>query len=616
MGQQFILEKFSLRSLALIVAAVAGLLYWRVVGFEFVTYDDYDLIYENEQFLAHPGNAFTAFTTNAFTTHRTEGFYYRPILLATFVVEYQIWGLHPAGYHAVNLLLHALTSALVVLLLVRLGTSRTIAALGGFLFALHPVQTESVAWISGRNDILLALFVICSAYFYLLYRQSAGRPRWLALSICFFVLALFTKESAVFYVLLIPLIDLCFPGSQGMRPRATLGMMLLFGLFIAGFIVARSAAIGSLIGTENMYGDSSLLQRLLDSAAMMAQHISLLFYPARLSVVHPANEAFWLQDGWKLAAWVFPAVLLLGIIWGWKRNRLVLFGLGWLVIGLLPALNVIPVAVPILEHRLYLPMAGFVIAVAELVSQAGKRREAVATIVLGSLALLSATFSYLRYPVWQNSDTLWTDAIEKSPSSSRAYFNLAGYCYEHKEYDRATALMQTYIKLKPEDPMGYVKLRQVYYAAAKYVDAASVTRRMIATNPGNPDRYVEAAELFMEANLPDSAVSVYRDGISVLPNAFYMHDLLGRLYIRLQKDSLAAREFASSIALNQRFSAGYFDLGAVYASWGQTPQAIALIERGMQFGAVPHDILQLLHQLYLESGDTDKAEALRKQFPY
>ncbi len=616
MGQQFILERFPLRTLAVFVAAVACLLYWRVVGFDFVTYDDYDLIYENEQFLAHPGNALTAFTTNAFTTHRAEGFYYRPILLVTFVAEYQLWSLHPAGYHAVNLLLHALTSALVVLLLGRLGARGSIAALGGLLFALHPVQTESVAWISGGNDVLLGLFVVCSAYCYLLYRQSGGSPRWLALSICSFVLALFTKESAVFYVLLIPLMDVCLPRPQSATIRGTVGIMLLFGVCIAGFIAARSAAIGSVIGTENMYADASLLQRVLDSPAMMAEHLSFLFFPVRLSVVHPANEALWLQGGWKLAAWIVPVVLVLGIVRGWKRNRLALFGLGWMIIGLLPALNVIPVAVPILEHRLYAPMAGVVIAVAALGAQIVQRRDTVVPIVLGSLVVVCAILSYLRYPVWQNSETLWNDAIEKSPSSSRAYFNLAGYCYEQKEYQKAAGLMQTYIRLRPEDPMGFVKLRQIYYAAAKYVDAASVTRRMIATNPTNPDRYVEAAELFMEANLPDSAVSVYRDGIAILTNAYYLHDLLGRLYVRLQKDTLAAREFASAIALNQRFSAGYFDLGALYASWGRTPEAIALIERGLQFGAVPHDILQLLHQLYLESGETDKAEALRKQFPY
>ncbi len=607
---------FPLRRIALVVAALTCLLYWRVLQFEFVTYDDYDLIHENEQFIAHPANVFAAFATNAFTGHRTEGFYYRPVLLAMFVGEYQLWGLHPAGYHAVNLLLHALTAALVVLLLGRLGLSTAAAALGGLLFALHPVQTESVAWIAGGNDVLLGLFIVLSAYAFVRYRQSGGRRRWIALSLAWYAAALFTKESALFYVLLLPLIGWSVPVAPGARIWSKTILTFLFLVLIAGFLAARTAAIGAFIGTEQLYEDSSLLQRILLSPAMVVQHLSFLFVPARLSVVHPASEAFWLQGGWKILAAVIALVLLAGVIWGWKRNRIFLLGLGWVIVGMLPALNVIPVAVPILEHRLYLPMAGFAMLVVEGVLVVTKRREAVAAGVLLCAVLVCGVLTFERYPVWRNSETLWNDAIEKYPSYSRSYFNLAGYYYEQREYDKAMGLMQTYIRLRPEDAMGYVKLRQVYYAAARYADAASVTRRMIATSPNNPDRYAEAAELFMAANLPDSAIAVYREGIAILPNAYYLHDLLGRVFVRLQADSLAMPEYEAAIDQNPRFAPAYFDLGALYASHERSREAVALIEKGMQYGAVPHDILQLLHQLYIESGDTDKAESLRKQFPY
>ena len=296
------------RWLFLIIILVTGLVYLQTVTFDFVTYDDYDLVVQNESFISNPANILTAFETHAFTTHRSESAYYRPLLLVSYILDYQMWKLAPWGYHLVNLLIHLMISVCVYAILFSLGCKRLIALACGLMFALHPVQTESVAWVAGRNDLILGMMVVISFLAYIHYRRSPAPARYLIASVVFFLMALFTKESAVFYVVIFPLYDYSFAvrknevksGAQYVTPY------VLFGLALLVYFVSRTAVIGSLIGAEKLYGGIPLATRLVQAPGICAELISLLIYPHPLSVVHPLDHAFWLQDGWRWGAFAVP----------------------------------------------------------------------------------------------------------------------------------------------------------------------------------------------------------------------------------------------------------------------------------------------------------------------
>lgn len=336
------------RHLSVLLVAV-GIVYGQTAGFDFVTYDDYDLIYHNEEFLSKPGNMAAAFATDVFTTHRPESVYYRPILLVSFIVDYQLWRLQPAAYHIVNVLLHLLTAALLYLLLESLLGQAFPALVAALFFALHPVQTESVGWIAGRNDVLMGLFVASMMFFHIRGGTSSSRvPLAGTFSVVSFALALFTKEAAAFYLLLPPLYDLCrgdttirkmFRGKRGVR-------LVTMIVVLAGYFIVRLAVFGAFIGAEKHYATTPLADRILRSPAMVAEYLAMILWPFRLSVVHPPDELFWFGAPWVVLAVLAPIAVAMLLRRFWRRDAVVTLGLLWFAVGMIPLLNILPLAVP------------------------------------------------------------------------------------------------------------------------------------------------------------------------------------------------------------------------------------------------------------------------------
>jgi hypothetical protein len=134
---------FSRRVLLTLYLIVIGAVYARTVSFDFVSYDDYELIVQNADFLAHPSNIITAFGTHVFTGQRTQSAYYRPLLLASYIGDYKIWKLTPSGYHCMNILLHLLTAAVVLLIAYKVTGDLPTALFSGFMIYVSAGRPET-----------------------------------------------------------------------------------------------------------------------------------------------------------------------------------------------------------------------------------------------------------------------------------------------------------------------------------------------------------------------------------------------------------------------------------------------------------------------------------------
>ena len=614
------------RWLIVIPIILSVVIYWQTLRFDFVTYDDYELVYENSSYLSQLSNIVTSFKTHVFTTHRTESAYYRPLLLVSYIADYQMWGLNPTGYHRTNLLFHALTVMFLFLLVERLTREKIVALVCSALFAVHPIQTEAVSWVAGRNDVLLGFFIVLMMYAYVRYRENpATHQRYFWMTAIAFACALSTKESAAFYLLLLPLYDLCYrpfiPG--GIFDRRFLRDFSLIVFILLLYLGVRSIIFGEIIGAERLYGGgTNLWDRVQQIPGLLTAHCLLLVLPLRLSVVHPLEQLPWIHSPWS---WLgIAATVALGILlwWSWKNDKILFFGVAWLAVGLIPTLNLFPVAVQILEHRLYVPMMGFAFAVnrgAYLLAgvQSGAiRKERVFIMLAGIVIVLCLVLSYARVPVWKNSETLWNDAIEKAPTYSRSYFNLAGWYFERREYTKTTELLEKFITLVPDDYLAHSKLRQSYYLAGRYSDAVRICRKMIALSPTNFNRYTEAAELYMQLQQPDSAIAIYTSGIERNPGSHQLCDLLGRVYVRVNREGEAERWFRRAIEINPQFPQARFDLGVLYASKERNADALAQIEEGAQYGSPEKDVAQLLYHLYVDAGRMAQAESVRRRYNF
>ena len=591
----------------LVALAAAAVFSW-TLRFDFVTYDDQELVVGNAAFLGHVSNIPVSFATHAFTGHRASSAYYRPLLLTSYILDYHVWKLRPFGYHLTNLILHVLASLLLLGFIERLTPHRPAAIFAALLFSLHPVQTESVAWVAGRNDVLLGVFIMLMMLFYSSARPGTERGKtFFALACLSFAFALFTKESAAFYIVLFPLYDLSVHRPLSRR-------LALPAAILAGYLALRLAVIGSVIGNEGLYAESSFLERFVALPSELIEHLRLILVPTSLSVVHAFKESLWARFPWNTLAALGAVSIVPGLLYAWKRDRVVFFGLSWFLLGLLPALNLIPVAVPLLEHRLYVPLAGLALAAGRLLELFSPGREKILNASFALLIVACGVMSLLRLPVWKDSESLWTDAIAKSPNESRSYLNLAGFYFERTEYDRTITLMKQYLALEPEDLMGYSRLRQTYVLSGRLGDAVAVSRELIARSPRNPHRYIELAKFFERIGAPDSAKVLYLEAIAADSTTDEACLDLAALSERLGDRAAAEMYLRRALLMNPSHPYPSFALGNILAQTGRDSEAIRSIEEGIAKGEPPVETARLLLGLYEKANRRAEAGRLREKY--
>jgi protein O-mannosyl-transferase len=593
--------------------------YAQTLTFDFVNYDDPELVRDNSAFLSDPSNIARSFTTHAFTSHRTESVYYRPLLLVSYIVDYQIWKTNPMGYHLTNIILHILASILVFLLAELIFKEPILSLVIGLVFALHPVQVESVAWIAGRNDILLTLFVLLMLLFYHAYRTAEKyRQRYLFFSILAFTAALFTKESAAFFILLLPLHNrwLRREGKFLLPHWRVVSSYAWFFIVLAFYLFIRFQIFGSMIGAEKLYGKVPPISRIELIPAFIMENLRLMILPIRLSIDHPLDKVLWTETPW---IWIslFSIVLLITLAW-WQRRKAITFtyGMTWIGIGLLPTLNIFPMAIPIFEHRLYIVLVGFSLGMVTLLQQARIFSDRTWTAIFFTVTVIAAILSYNRIPVWQNSEHLWMDAIEKTPSGSRPYMGIASYYIERGAYAQSIPVLEKYIVLRPDDPDGYGKLRQAYYVTGKRPEAAQLSRELVMLQPREPTRYLEAGILYDELHASDTALEFYRQGLALDPENFEMTFRLAIAYDRIQQPDSAEFYYRSSLHLNRNLEAVYLSLGQLYIRRARITSAVAVLQDGLAFVQPSREYLQTLSEIYQTLGQDEQIRILRQRYTF
>ena len=315
--------------------------------------------------------------------------YYRPLVIVSQAIDLSIWGLTPFGFHLTNVLLHALNAFLLFVLGRRLTRRNDIALACSTLFAVLPLHPESVAWISGRTDLLYTAPALTSMWSYVVFRQQA-RPRFLLIACLTYGAALLTKENAIAVPMMIVVYDVMSGRRPGVLSRARHAVpWLAFAIITMGYLLLRRAALGSVVGGRG----AEFFQFDMGAFARVARDLGRIF----AAFVFPFNRT--LIEG--RAAWyrlsVVPLYALLTLLFvgallrrevSWRSARL---AIGLFFASLAPVYNGITLSPALNNSRMiYLPSAWLCLAVASLLVRRGSRATVVVWCVLlvGFIAIL------------------------------------------------------------------------------------------------------------------------------------------------------------------------------------------------------------------------------------
>ena len=435
--QEKVAAGFVIRYPILLLALVAFAIYIPSLFMKFTELDDTIFIRNFANYNDDIHNLVTSFGRGLFDAVKDP--YYRPLFLDAMILNFQVSGMEPFGYHFVNVLLHVTAVVLLYRLFLRLKIKEVHALVLSLLFAVHPVLSQAVAWIPGRNDTMLAIFVLAFLSACIDYSNS-GRSKSLLLSAVWLLLAFFTKETAVFaapaaFVLIV------FALQKNWRDKHNIA---LYGVWIGCFVVwftARSMtsieAAG--IGTQSF---TDFIHRL----PVIIQYTGKIFLPFNQSV-------FPIQEDTVYYYGVGAIVLLAAILWLNKdrNNRIIISGFAVFLLFLMPAL-LVPMKLnsQTFEHRLYLPMIGMLIVLSQSALFATKLSDKsvyiTGVIICGVLAILN----FMHQQNFSDPVTFWESAVKTSPNSAFANVML-GERLPKDQVARSESLFRKAYQLNPRE---------------------------------------------------------------------------------------------------------------------------------------------------------------------
>lgn len=476
----------------ILIIAVGIAVYANTFANPFIWDDEYSVV--KNEYIKEWKHAPKLFTHNFHPFAYRQSIFYRPITSLTLLFDYQIWQFNPFGYHLTNLIFHILSALAVYVLAMRITANLKVGLATGLFFAVHPVHTEAVTYISGRADPIAIFFGLLSFLLFTEFLKGEGRttPKGIA-SLFFLALAIWSKEMAVITPLLFILYEISFRHrTDSKKVSFLLSYRYLFisatviACFLVRYFVVRSIprpapqpnpGIGLLFATglENI-----------------ASYIGLVFLPLGLSMERRAEMPSSLFEPSLLLSAIIVAALFILTKRFYRKDRIVFFGLGWFALCILPISGIFPLNAPMAEHWLYMPSIGLILAVSQIVVASLERGILSKPISRIAVMTLSACFFVFLGHVTINRNFDWRDPIKfykktirHNPYSHRLYHNLGNEYRLRKQWKEAEASYKEAIRLKPNFAPAHNNLGNIYMMKGDIAAAKREYEESLRYDPNN-----------------------------------------------------------------------------------------------------------------------------------
>jgi tetratricopeptide (TPR) repeat protein len=560
----------------LLTLFIASSVYINSLQGEFI-WDDKDLIVSN-QYIKDWKHLSIAFTQDFFYSSHKEGKigYYRPVITLSYMLDYQLWGLNPFGYHLTNLVFHTLTCLLIYLMIFSLTSNLPIAFISTLLFAIHPIHTESIAWISGRTDVIGSFFFFFSFLLYM-YGEKVGKLRYYALSLALFVLALLSKEMVITLPLLIVVYDYYCVAERDRREAWKRAKYWAgYWILIVVYVVVRFLILKVVTGNPHIE-ELNRGKLLLTFSKGFLYYLSKLLLPFNLNAYVMLDLASFSHIG----VWTGIVVIVGLVVTGLRlRDNRLSFGAGFFLISLLPLTNLIAISAPVdidfplAERFLYLPSFGFCLVLGVVIGECLRLNKLMAGIVISLLCIFYSCSTFARNQDWRKEEAFYELTAVSSPRSPVIHNNLGVVYKSNGKYNEAIEQFKRSLELNPRLIEANNNLGSAYKDKGWYQEAMAEYQRALKLFPDYTEAHNNLGNLYEKLGRYDLAEQELKIAIQLKPDLAEAHSNLGIVYFDLKRKDEAMKEFQEALRIKPNFAEPYYNLGNLYEDLSQYEKAI------------------------------------------
>ncbi len=571
----------------LLLLILTSLIYFNNIRFDFVNWDDQIHILNNADIkslsLTNLRHIFSSFYSGM----------YQPLSTFSYALEYSVFGQRPSGYHMTNLLLHLINILLVYILTKELLIKSGPALIVTMIFALHPLQTESVGWISARSNLFYSMFFLVSLLCYLSYIRDRKFLKFYWLCMIFFIASLFSKASAITLPAVLLLIDLRRDSAitwKHLLEKIPFLLLSVVFLIIAASFHSENAAFEDISSRFPWY------DRIFLASYSVIWYIVKAIVPVNLSALYPypdKNGIFLPVFYYLSAALIVFLIFFIRKIRNHELRANVIFGLLFFLVNIIIVLPWTIFSEQIVADRhMYLPLVGLAFTIIILSSDlslmmSGTARRWIVPVIISILAFAYSISSFSRAQVWADSKHLWMDVVAKHEQMANAWLNLGIAYQQNFQYDSAMVCFNKVIDIEPRSAKAYSN-RGIIKGTKR--DLASAIRDFdtaITLLPSYAEAYSNRANANHLLYRFDNALNDYNRAIELNPGYAAVFYNRGRLLLDMNRLENGIDDFSSAISIDPRYAEAYYMRGHIYFLMEETEKGCADYKRAGELGFKP-----------------------------
>jgi tetratricopeptide (TPR) repeat protein len=509
----------------------------------------------------------------------------RPFTSFTFAINWWISGPQPDGFHWFNRLIHILICLGIFRVFQLLFPQRKFLALiTSLFFAVHPIQTEAITYITGRADALALLLFIYSWLLFIRVRLSPSLLRWAYIgSLFLYFFALLSKESAISWLGIALLTEFSCFGHGDIRTtwralrqnwiRIYGGYVLVTCAYLAlRFPIVREIIRVDVTPLDNPSAHVSTAARIMTALKILFLSIGQILWPFHLSADYSYNE-IQLITQWKslggITVLFLTLILLVLLAWSFRHAPHFFFGLAYFLITYSVVSNIlIPIGTIRADRLLYMPALGFCFLIATVLEPLESRFKTKSgqRLFYGGIAILLALLAMRtieRNRVWQDESTLYAQTVLDSPQSAKAHNNLGVQLFSRGDLEGAMAQYQLAEAIKPDYPDLLSNTGTLLSREGRYSEAASYLRRAVAISPMNLKIRNNLGLVLRAGGQLQDAITEYDWIISHDPRNAAAHFNRGNALYAQGKTKEAIEEYSRTLQIDPNFELARSNLNAI-----------------------------------------------------